>query len=264
MKSIYSYNDYRSFLGDYYVEKKKITRNFSFRYFSAKAGIKSPVFLRLVIDGKRNLTEMMIRRFITALELPKKQATFFRHMVLFNQAKTVEQKQEHYRICKSMRGLVTEHLLKNDQFDYFNKWYTSVVREIICLYDFQDNFTLIGQCIIPPVTPVQVKKAIELLLRLNMISKELTDKINNTSIFLDNLLNWAKSQMQGIQAKPADINLREISGKEGVANYVKQVKAAAKKIQIDNIIEVINQELKQQKIRNKTLLRLGLPKRKRL
>ena len=44
---------------------------------------------------------------------------------------------------------------------------------------------------------------------LNLISKELTDKISNTSIFLDNLLNWAKSQMQGIQAKPADINLKE-------------------------------------------------------
>ena len=172
MKSIYSYTDYRIFLGEYYEEKKKVTRNFSFRYFSAKAGIKSPVFLKLVIDGKRNLTEMMIRRFITALELSKKQATFFRNLVLFNQAKTAEQKQEHYRICKNMQGLVNEHLLKNDQYDYFNKWYTPVVREIICLYDFQDNFALIGQCIIPPVTPVQVKKAIELLLRLKMISKE--------------------------------------------------------------------------------------------
>ena len=46
---------------------------------------------------------------------------------------------------------------------------------------------------------------------LNMISKELTDKINNTSIFLDNLLNWAKSQMQGIQAKPMDVDIKEVA-----------------------------------------------------
>lgn len=44
---------------------------------------------------------------------------------------------------------------------------------------------------------------------LNLISKELTDKINSTSIFLDNLLNWAKSQMQGINPKPITINLRD-------------------------------------------------------
>jgi len=43
---------------------------------------------------------------------------------------------------------------------------------------------------------------------LNAISKELTDKINSTSIFLDNLLNWAKSQMQGINPKPASLDLK--------------------------------------------------------
>lgn len=46
---------------------------------------------------------------------------------------------------------------------------------------------------------------------LNLISKELTDKINNTSIFLDNLLNWAKSQMHGINAKPENIDLRDLA-----------------------------------------------------
>lgn len=44
----------------------------------------------------------------------------------------------------------------------------------------------------------------------NTISKQLTEKINTTSIFLDNLLNWAKSQMQGISAMPKDVELREI------------------------------------------------------
>lgn len=44
----------------------------------------------------------------------------------------------------------------------------------------------------------------------NDLSKQVTDKINTTSIFLDNLLNWAKSQMQGISAKPVDIEVREM------------------------------------------------------
>lgn len=172
MKPIYAYTDYRTYLREFYDERKRTSRNFSYRYFSAKAGIKSPVFLKLVIDGKRNLTEVMIRRFITALELSKKQSDYFRHLVYFNQAKTAEQKQEHYRVCKNMQGLVNEHIVRNDQYDYFNNWYTSVVREIICLYDFGDDYTLIGRCIIPPITAVQVKKSIDLLLRLKMISKE--------------------------------------------------------------------------------------------
>lgn len=42
------------------------------------------------------------------------------------------------------------------------------------------------------------------------LSKDITDKINNTSIFLDNLLNWARSQMQGIEVKKQQINLNQL------------------------------------------------------
>ncbi len=69
---------------------------------------------------------------------------------------------------------------------------------------------------------------------LNLISKELTDKINSTSIFLDNLLNWAKSQMQGISAKPVDVNLRELADEN-----IQLLKSMAdkKRIVLENNIE---------------------------
>jgi two-component system sensor histidine kinase/response regulator len=46
---------------------------------------------------------------------------------------------------------------------------------------------------------------------LNVISTELTDKINSTSIFLDNLLNWAKSQMQGINPNPVKLDICDVA-----------------------------------------------------
>jgi len=42
------------------------------------------------------------------------------------------------------------------------------------------------------------------------LSKDITDKINNTSIFLDNLLNWARSQMQGIDVKKRLFSLHKL------------------------------------------------------
>ncbi len=42
------------------------------------------------------------------------------------------------------------------------------------------------------------------------LSKDITDKINNTSIFLDNLLNWARSQMQGIDVKKQSFSLHKL------------------------------------------------------
>jgi len=68
---------------------------------------------------------------------------------------------------------------------------------------------------------------------LNHISKELTDNINTTSIFLDNLLNWAKSQMHGIQGKPESVYVRKCA-KESIE--LLRPMADKKKIKINNNI----------------------------
>jgi uncharacterized protein (TIGR02147 family) len=95
MKPVFEYIDYRRYLRDYYAENKKSKKYFSYRYFSSRAGIKSPVFLKLIIENKRNLTRPMIEKFCKALDLNNKEALYFRHLVLFNQGKTAQEKQEH-------------------------------------------------------------------------------------------------------------------------------------------------------------------------
>jgi uncharacterized protein (TIGR02147 family) len=174
MEKIFKYIDFRKYLLDYYNEKKSTTRFFSYRYFSNKAGIKSPVFLKQIIEGERNLTLQTIDKFIVALNLNKKEVMFFRHLVQFNQATTAYEKQEHYSVMLSMMDYVNEHRLTADQYIYFDKWYNSAVRELVCLYDFRDNWELLARTVRPAITPRDAKQAVQLLLRLNMIKKQKT------------------------------------------------------------------------------------------
>ena len=69
---------------------------------------------------------------------------------------------------------------------------------------------------------------------ISEISRELTDKINMTSIFLDNLLNWAKSQMHGIQVSPEEVAIKEIAN-ENIALLSSM--ADKKRIKIDNLVD---------------------------
>jgi PAS domain S-box-containing protein len=46
---------------------------------------------------------------------------------------------------------------------------------------------------------------------LNMLTKNLLDNLDNTYNLLENLLNWAKSQMQGIKVDAKKINIKAIS-----------------------------------------------------
>lgn len=175
MKEIYKYIDYRKYLADFYQEKKKTTRHFSYRYFAQRADIKSPVFLKQLIDSERNLTRKMIDKFISALSLNKKEGLYFKNLVLFNQAKNASEKQECYSIMLSMMNYIPEHQLSSSHYTYFDKWYNSVIRELVCLYDFKDDFEVIASTVKPRITATEAKKAVQLLLRLNLIVKQSDD-----------------------------------------------------------------------------------------
>lgn len=171
MKTIFEYIDYRQYLKDYYTSSKEKRSYFSYRYFSRQAGVKSPVFLKLVIDGKRGLTGKMVEKFAHALKLNVKEATCFRHLVFFNQAKTAPEKQEHYLVLKSMADHVSEHVIGATLYDFYDKWYISVVRELVTLHDFKDNYAKMGAAVVPAITPAQARDAVEFLLKADLIAR---------------------------------------------------------------------------------------------
>lgn len=84
------YMDFRQYLSEWYLYKRELTkkdlRPYSFAMFSAAANIKSPNYLKMIIEGQRNLSEEMILKFAKALGLHKEQADEFRLLVLFGQA----------------------------------------------------------------------------------------------------------------------------------------------------------------------------------
>jgi uncharacterized protein (TIGR02147 family) len=171
MKSIFEYIDYRRYLKDYYDFQKKTKKYFSYRFFAQKAGINSPILLKMVFDGKRNLSRKTLEKFIAGLNLKEKEAIYFRNLVLFNQAKSALEKQEHYRVLRSMAQQVPQHIMEDDHFEYFDTWYFSAIREGICQYDYRDDWEKIASCVQPPITPAQVKEAVAWLLKHGFIKK---------------------------------------------------------------------------------------------
>jgi len=172
MQPIFEFIDYRKFLSDWYTEKKETSQYFSYRYFAQKIGINSPSFLKSVIDAKRNLTHQMAERFCKALGLGAKEKQYFHALVLFNQAKTLAEKQQYYAALRAMSGIVKESVLSVDQFDYFANWYNPVIRELICLYNFNDDYQKIAMTVKPTIEQSEVRSAIALLLRLKLVEKQ--------------------------------------------------------------------------------------------
>lgn len=84
------YMDYREYLADFYKFRRRVSRGslrvYNYAMFSAAANIKSPNYLKMIIEGKRNLSDDMVTRFGKALGLMKEQVEEFRLLVHFTQA----------------------------------------------------------------------------------------------------------------------------------------------------------------------------------
>src|SRR5262245_22843026 len=93
---LFQYFDYRDFLRDRY-RVLKARRRFSYRLFARRAGFRSSNIFKLVMEGRRNLTEKSSRMFAKGLRLNRSEGEYFRELVLFNQAATHEEKNERYR-----------------------------------------------------------------------------------------------------------------------------------------------------------------------
>lgn len=90
MPVVGNYLDFRLFLTDYYSYRKEISkkdiRPYNYAVFSAAANIKSPNYLKMIIEGRRNLSDDMILKFGKALGLNKDQTEEFQLLVHYGQA----------------------------------------------------------------------------------------------------------------------------------------------------------------------------------
>lgn len=171
MKSIFATLDFRTYLLEFYQEHKTANARFSWRVLSKKAGFTSPVFLKLVSEGKRNLGDASIDQVGEALELKDKELVFWHHLVLFNQANTAYLKQEHYLILRGMTGSIREFKIQQGFFDYYRFWYMPAIRELVTLYSFGMDFEKLGLSLIPSISATEAKNAVQTLERIGMIQK---------------------------------------------------------------------------------------------
>ena len=169
---IFTYLSYREYLKDYYVAAKANTRAFSYRYFSRKAGYSSPNFLKLVIDGKRNLSSESVEKFAAALKLGRDEGRFFTNLVALEQAETDAERNEAYEKVSASRTFRGARRIDHGFFDYLSHWYNPAIREMVLRPDFQEDTEWIAAQLIPPIRPAQAQKALALLLDLGLLVRD--------------------------------------------------------------------------------------------
>lgn len=176
---VFRYLDYRSYLADYYAAKKQ--RGFSYRAFSKTAGLGAPNYLKLVIEGKRNLTPTMAARFAQTCGLRGDAANYFKQLVEFNQAATNEERNASYARLSAFERYRRGQKLELAQAAYHSHYYLPAIRELVASPHFKEDAQWIASVLRPPIKPAEAKEAIEALLSLGLLERDDVGRLRQAS-----------------------------------------------------------------------------------
>ncbi len=103
-----TYTNYRDYLRDVFEYRRKRTegqlRPYSYSDFSAAADIRSPNYLKMIIQGDRNMSLDMCKKFGRALRFDKTEQAEFEALVFYGQEKDPLQRNKYLKQLSEIRS----------------------------------------------------------------------------------------------------------------------------------------------------------------
>lgn len=173
---IFGYLDYRQYLSAVY-EARKASRGFSFRAFSKLAGFSSPNFIKLVIDGERNLSPQAAAQLGRGLKLSGQSLEYFKVLVAMNQT---PDDGERVALLARLQELMPHGRRREvgaDGVQYLSSWLFPVIRDLVAAKHFREDAYWISRRLRGRVSAEEVRHAIQFLLKHNYVRRTTEGKL---------------------------------------------------------------------------------------
>lgn len=182
MKKIIEYTDYRRYIADYYVDRKA-RRAFTWRDFAKSAGFSSPVYLKMVAEGKYSLSEAAVERVAEAMGLKDWEVDYFKVLVNLNHAKDNDSRREYFnemlRIAEAHKATVVE----GDSFRFFSDWKNPVIRELAPAMPGAKPLAMARTCM-SKITAAEVSATLAFLTKAGLLKKNTDGSYSQTEQFV--------------------------------------------------------------------------------
>jgi uncharacterized protein (TIGR02147 family) len=170
MRPVTEYKDYRLYMQDFYDERKR-TGAFSWREFSKLAGFKSPVYLKLVCDGKSSLSLVKMEQVAHAMGLVGCEFAYFKEMVRFGNATKDAVKKE---ALIEMQKIACEHRVRvvdAEAFQFYDSWKNPTLRELAPMMPGAKPLEMAKACC-QEITAEEVRDSLAFLVKTGFLKRE--------------------------------------------------------------------------------------------
>lgn len=169
MKSIVEYLDYRSYMREFYEERKR-TSAFTWREFSKLSGFASSGYLKLVCDGKTRLRKSGAESVAKAMGLTGYQAEYFCRMVECCDAQTNEEKQAAYGEMCRLADANKVRVLGGEAYAYFSSWINPTLRELAPIMPGARPLEM-ARMLCPSVPAADVRYSLDQMVQMGLLRR---------------------------------------------------------------------------------------------
>ena len=277
MISVFNFTDFREYLQYYFNEKKSANPHFSYQQFAQKIGISNRGFLYNIIKGKKPLSKSHCFKLSHALGHSKNEAFYFENIVSYAQTKNAEERAHYLEQALQVQSNTHTkiHLIRQDQYEFYSKWYHSAIRAHIDMFPFEGDYDDLVKKLSPIVTVAQAKKSIQLLERLGLIKKDdngiykvtdksiwASDEVSKTAISRFHIECTDLARNAIIHEDPETHNIMSLTmgiSKEGYKHICEETQEFK-----NRIVELVNNDKNTDRIYQYQLFFLPLSSRKAL
>lgn len=169
MKPIIEYTDFRKYMRDFY-DDRKLRHAFSWREFSKIAGFSSCSYMKVVCDGKSNLSRVGVERTGQAMGLIGFEMEYFRALVKFGQATTDEKKKAAFEEMRAIAKIHKVRVINCELFDFYESWKNATIRELAPMMPGATPGELAKKCY-NEISAEEVKNALAFLTKNDFLKK---------------------------------------------------------------------------------------------
>lgn len=210
------YTDFRIYLHDFYQYKRRDTldsiRPYTYAHFSASADIKSPNYLRLIIDGQRNLSKEMIKKFSKALGHSADEAREFAALVLYGQAQTPLERNHHLRALAEIRieQQIKTGAINQEMFEKVPTWVSWVIFALLDQQGVKFNEENLRYLMRNKASIAEIKNALDKLIDAGVIEKNELGEVKKLRQSLPGMEDIPVELVRKIQAELIYLSLESL------------------------------------------------------
>lgn len=166
---IFRFLDYRDYLRELLAHLAEKNRKYSHRWIAAKAGLKSPQLISMILKGDRKLSAENAQLLAMALGLSDKEEEYLLILVELESASHQAKQLELLdRIrCQFQNGLFKD--LSGKSLEYISKAYLPVIRELCALKHFTMSASEVSRVL--EISEAEAEEGLETLVDLGMLRR---------------------------------------------------------------------------------------------